>query len=459
MGPDEIQRLEYRNGVRCTFDRRFGLPAGLSGRLESRALVGDPVRGGEIVLDRTLDADPQGLVARGEGSLGMIEVRIPLLDGPQKLHRHGLEVPTDVRVVDPDLPFDLVHADRGGDGAIKGFPSDASVGNGVLKKRTPLTTDMSEDPAETDEASVEESEESPAGEDEQPAEDEDTIDEDDFVTLAVTAYSTESDQLVDTTDEELAEEEGVDTDEQTFEPRTIPLGEGHLFPSVEDDIAGRKVGESATVEVPADEAFGEYDPDNVRTVSADTIPEDDRYPGAHVDIDGEHGHVETIIGGRARVDFNHPLAGESIEYEYEILDRTEDRLEQAQALLGSVIDADLEMWIETEEEEQEVPVEDADEDEEEPETTTETVEVEVLYVESVPQLALNQQWMFRKQQIAQSIIDRLGVERVVIQETIEGMGGGLGGLGGMGEALEDVDVDPEEIAEEVDEAAEVEPVE
>ncbi len=337
---------------------------------------------------------------------------------------------------------------------------------------------MSEEPAETDAAAEESADEpedaAPADDDAEPVADEegraeegvesdeadeDTIGENDFVTLAVTAYSSESEALVDTTDEELAEEEGVDTDEQTFEPRTIPLGAGHLFPSVEEDIVGRTAGESGTVEVPPDEAFGEYDPDEVRTVSADTIPEDDRYPGAHVDIDGEHGHVETIIGGRARVDFNHPLAGEAIEYEYEILDRTDDRLEQAQSLLGSVVDADLEMWFETEEEEREVPVEDADEDVEEPETETETVEIEILYIESVPQLTLNQQWMFQKQQIAQSIIDRLGVDRVIIQETLEGMGGGLGGLGAMGGALEDADIDPEEIAEAVDEAAEVEPVE
>ena len=287
--------------------------------------------------------------------------------------------------------------------------------------------------------------------------DEDTIQEADFVKLAVTAYSLDSDTLVDTTDEELAEEEGVDTDEQSFEPRVVPLGAGHIFPSVESAIVGQSVGDSGSVEVPPGEAFGEYDPDSVRTVSADTIPEDDRYPGAQVEIDGEHGYVETIVGGRARVDFNHPLAGEAIDYEYEILEQIEDRSEQAQSLLSSVVDADLEVWFETVEEEQDVPVEpDEDDEDAELETETEVVDVEILYIESVPQLALNQQWMFRKQQIAQDLIDRVDVDRVIVQETIEGMGAGpMGGLGGLDAALEDVDVDADEIAEEVEDAADL----
>jgi len=74
---------------------------------------------------------------------------------------------------------------------------------------------------------------------------------------------------------------------------------------------------------------------------------------------------------------------------------------------------------------------------------------------------MNQQWMFQKQQIAQNVIDRLGLDRVIVQETIDGggmgpMGGMMGGMGGgMGdadleEALEDADVDAEEIVEELE---------
>ncbi|MFC7007526.1 FKBP-type peptidyl-prolyl cis-trans isomerase [Halalkalicoccus salilacus] len=301
---------------------------------------------------------------------------------------------------------------------------------------------------------------------EEPQEDEEAagsepegLQDGDFVRLAYTARTVENDQLVDTTDPEVAEEEGVDTEEQTIEPRVIAIGAGHLFGTVEEDIKGKEAGDTGSVVVPAEEAFGEYDSDELRTVSAEKIPEDDRYPGAHVDLDGQHGHVETVVGGRARVDFNHPLAGEDIEYEYEIVEEIEDRTERAQGLLQMFVDADLEMWIETDEVEEETVVEpDEDDEEGEPETETETVEKETLYIEATPQLTMNQQWMFQKQQIAQDLMDRLDLDRVIIQETIEGGGmmGGLGGMmGGMGgggveEALEDADVDADEIVEELE---------
>ncbi|MFW5921706.1 MAG: FKBP-type peptidyl-prolyl cis-trans isomerase [Halodesulfurarchaeum sp.] len=282
----------------------------------------------------------------------------------------------------------------------------------------------------------------------------------DFVKVAYTARTVESGDLVDTTDESVAEEEGVDTEGQEFAPRTIVLGEGHLFPGVEEDIIGREVGEEGTVEIVAAEAFGEYDEEAVRTVSAEKIPEDDRYPGAHVDVDGQHGHVETIIGGRARVDFNHPLAGQDVEYEYEVLDTIEDRVEKAQGLLNTYFDVDLDMHLETDEVEEEVEIEpeEGDEDEEDAERETElqTVEKETLYIETSPELQFNQQWMMSKQQILGDVIEKIDIDRVIVQEIIDGapampgMGGMGGGLGDVEAQLEDADIDADEIMDELD---------
>jgi FKBP-type peptidyl-prolyl cis-trans isomerase SlyD len=295
------------------------------------------------------------------------------------------------------------------------------------------------------------------------------LQEGDFVTVEYTARTVEDGNLVDTTSQEIADEEGVGEDEE-FEPRTIVLGEGHLFEPVEEAVIGGEVGDEGSVVVTAEEAFGAYDEEEVRTVSANKIPEDDRYPGAHVDVDGEHGHVETIIGGRARVDFNHPLAGEDIEYEYEIVDTVDDREAKAESLLETMLDMELEVWFETDVEEEEEVVddpeelEDAEEIDDEDGPVTETVEVEkdTLYIEATPQLSMNQQWMFQKQQIAQQFVDLLGVDRVIVQETLGegggmmgGMGGMMGGMGGAGggdleDALEDADVDADELAEELD---------
>jgi len=309
----------------------------------------------------------------------------------------------------------------------------------------------------------------------------------DFVRLAYTARTVESDRLVDTTDESVAEDEGIDTEGQSFGPRVVVLGEGSLFAPVEEDVVGREVGDTATVTVPAAQAFGEHDADEVRTISVEKLPEDDRYPGANVQVDGEQGFVETVIGGRARVDFNHPLAGEDVAYDYEILDVVEDRVERAEGLFSMYMDMTPEMWIQTDEVEEEVtvaPDEDGgeaggetdaetaadddtasgtgdeadpgDEEPPEPRTETEVVEKETLYVETTPELTMNQQWMFSKQQVAQQIMESLGLDRVIVQETIEGGGmggmmGGMGGMmGGMGGEPEEGEADVEEIVEELE---------
>ena len=323
----------------------------------------------------------------------------------------------------------------------------------MVKSETAVVGSMSDESDEVEETETVE---------EDAAEEAEGLQDGEFVRIAYTARTTEDGQLVDTTDEEVAEEEGV-ADQGEFEPRTIVLGEGHLFPAVEDDIRGKEVGGTGSVVVTAEEAFGAYDEEDVQTVSADKIDEDDRYPGARIQIDGEQGVLETIIGGRARVDFNHPLAGEDIEYEYELLDTVEGDLEQARGLLDMMLDLDLEMWVETDDvEETRVEEPDDDEDEDaEPETVTETVEKRTLYIESTPQLSMNQQWMMQKQQIAQQLIELTDIDRILIQEILDGggMGMGMGGMmGGMGggagdvdieEALEEADIDADEIADEL----------
>jgi FKBP-type peptidyl-prolyl cis-trans isomerase SlyD len=289
----------------------------------------------------------------------------------------------------------------------------------------------------------------------------------DFVELDYTLRTTDDDDVVDTTILEVAEEAGIDTDEHEFSPRTIIIGEGHVFESVDDALIGSEVGDEGSVVISAEEAFGEYDPDQVKTISAQKIPEDDRYPGANVQIDNEQGHIETIIGGRARVNFNHPLAGEELEYEYEILAEVEDAVGKAEGMLGMYLQHAPPIWIETDEVEEEVPV-DSDDEDAEPEFETQTVEKETLYIESTPQLTMNQQWMMSKGQIAQDIIAKTGVDRVIVQEILDGSGGGMfggmGGMGGLGGAedveealddvdLDDVDLDADELAEEIEDEA------
>jgi FKBP-type peptidyl-prolyl cis-trans isomerase SlyD len=295
-------------------------------------------------------------------------------------------------------------------------------------------------------------------------EEETGIQEGDYVLLEYTATTVPEDEddeerLVDTTSEDRAAEEGIDTDEQEFGPRTVEVGGGQLFDEVEDALVGKSVGDTGETTVPAENAFGEHDPDDVQTVSAKKIDEDDRYPGAQVNLDGRQGYVETIIGGRARVDFNHPLAGEDVQYDFEIVDVVEDEEEQAASVIEMYAGADVDVEIGTVTE-TETRIEEDDEGNEE--EIQEEVEKRVLYIEATPEMSMNQQWLFSKQQIADELMHDFDLDRVVVRETFDhddvhggmGMPGMMGGMGA--EDIEDLDEeDIEELAEEV-EGAEIE---
>ena len=305
---------------------------------------------------------------------------------------------------------------------------------------------MSDNEAETEADAEAETEETQSG-----------IQQGDFVRIHYNVRTQSDDRVVDTTREDVAEEAGIDDDEYEFAPRVIVVGEGHVFPGVDDALIGGEEGDEGTVDIPAEDGFGEYDQEQVRTVSVNKIEEESRRPGAQVQIDGEQGYVETLIGGRARVDFNHPLAGEDLEYEYEIIEVVDDDEEKAAGLLGMYLQMEPELRIETE------TVEEEDEEGE-----TEEVEQRTLYIEANQQMQMNQQWMFQKQQVAQDLMDRLELDRVVVEEVFDGSGGGMMGgmggmMGGMGGAeeleeeiedlegeLEDADVDAEEIVDELE---------
>ena len=399
--------------------------------------------------------------------MGGVVVGVDLRDGPDVLGAEGVEALPDRVVTRPNLQLDFVHT-RGVAGGEQKRPAN---GNVILKGRTEVVGCMSDEQADsTDEPVDADPADDPEAEPETETETEEAsgLQDGDFVRIDYTVRTVEDETVVDTTDEDVAEEAGIDEEGHEFGPRTIVVGAGHVFEAVNDDLIGKEVGDGNTVHIDAVDAFGEFDPDDVRTVSAGKIDEDDRYPGAHVNVDGQQGHIETIIGGRARVDFNHPLAGEDLEYEYEIVEVVDDPEEQAKGLLGMYLDIEPEVWIQTDEVEEEVQVEvESDEDDEdaepEYETETQTVEKETLYIEATPQMTMNQQWLFQKQQIAQQVMDRLDLDRVIVQETIDGMGGMMGGMGGMmggmggaggadvEEALEDVDVDADEIVDELEE--------
>lgn len=104
-------------------------------------------------------------------------------------------------------------------------------------------------------------------------------------------------------------------------PIDVHLGAGDIFPQIEQVLIGMMPGETRTVTIPAAEAFGEYDEENVVTIPRTQLPPDlDPEVGEELVLTGEddeHFGVTVVEVSKESITFdsNHPLAGEDLKFE------------------------------------------------------------------------------------------------------------------------------------------------
>ncbi|GFH62666.1 MAG: FKBP-type peptidyl-prolyl cis-trans isomerase SlyD [Candidatus Desulfovibrio kirbyi] len=108
------------------------------------------------------------------------------------------------------------------------------------------------------------------------------------------------------------------------DPLEFVLGKGSLIPGFEDAVEGREIGETVTVTVPSDKAYGDMDPELVFTVPRAQVPE--HIPletGVPLQLSNEQGQMDVTItevgADEITLDANHPLAGKELTFEIEIV--------------------------------------------------------------------------------------------------------------------------------------------
>jgi len=109
------------------------------------------------------------------------------------------------------------------------------------------------------------------------------------------------------------------------EPLEFTLGEGQMIPGFEQAVLGMKVGESKTVTIPADEAYGPYRDDMVQVVNREDLqPGLDPYVGQQLQGAQPGGGISVctvtnVTDTTITVDFNHFLAGKDLTFEIELM--------------------------------------------------------------------------------------------------------------------------------------------
>jgi peptidylprolyl isomerase len=106
------------------------------------------------------------------------------------------------------------------------------------------------------------------------------------------------------------------------EPLQAKLGQGSLIKGFEEALIGMSVGEKKTVEVDFDNAYGPYNDFMVQEVELDKMPGEVQV-GTQLQSQTDMGPVQFVVKEVKEetvvLDANHPLAGENLIFDLEIV--------------------------------------------------------------------------------------------------------------------------------------------
>lgn len=121
--------------------------------------------------------------------------------------------------------------------------------------------------------------------------------------------------------------ENGDTVDSTFDkaPATFTVGDGNLLPGFEAALFGFKAGDRRSLSIAPENAFGQPNPQNVQVMSRSQFTDMELSEGLLVIFNDAAntelpGVVKQFDDDQVTIDFNHPLAGKTLNFEVEILE-------------------------------------------------------------------------------------------------------------------------------------------
>lgn len=125
--------------------------------------------------------------------------------------------------------------------------------------------------------------------------------------------------VFDTSVKEVAIEAGIYNQMRNYEPLKFTVGAGQMIEGFDKGVVGMRVGETKTLKIPPEEAYGERDPELSRELPVETVnfvPE----IGMQLATDtGLRGTVTEVGEKNFVIDFNHELAGKTLIFEVTVV--------------------------------------------------------------------------------------------------------------------------------------------
>ena len=155
------------------------------------------------------------------------------------------------------------------------------------------------------------------------------VQKNDFVEIEFTGKA--NNEIFDTTHKEEAKKIGIEAD---VKPIIVSIGNEMLLKGLDENLEGKEIEKQYSIKLAPEKAFGSRNPSLIKTIPMKVFKEKNMnpIPGLTVQMDNYLAKILSVSGGRIIVDFNNPLAGKEIQYDFKILKKVEDIKEKINAL-------------------------------------------------------------------------------------------------------------------------------
>jgi len=108
-------------------------------------------------------------------------------------------------------------------------------------------------------------------------------------------------------------------------PVEIPLGKNYMLSGIEKAVVGMNEGDSKTLTLQPDEAYGEIDPELTMVVAKTDLPAGlEIKRGVTIMSENEDGSelpltIKSIRGDKVTLDANHPMAGQTVKFDIQLV--------------------------------------------------------------------------------------------------------------------------------------------
>jgi FKBP-type peptidyl-prolyl cis-trans isomerase SlyD len=109
------------------------------------------------------------------------------------------------------------------------------------------------------------------------------------------------------------------------QPLAYLHGAGNIIPGLERALEGKETGDTLSVSIPPDQGYGERKEEMLMTADPAQFPNRDMLKvGARFQIQTDQGRylatVTAVTADAVTLDLNHPLAGETLHFDVEVMD-------------------------------------------------------------------------------------------------------------------------------------------